>query len=72
MGFFPDGRIRDIDAGSSADKQGLKRLDCIFAINNINCIGEDGAEMERLVKDSGSSVKIGLLGPKKFDTNRSK
>ena len=74
MGFYPsdDGMIRDIQTGSSADLQGLKQNDQIFSINNINVIAEDNTELERLLKDSGSSVEIGVVRPKTFDTNLSK
>ena len=64
-----DGRIGAIKEGSSADQQGIKENDCIFSIDKINVFGKRHRVIGGLLQDSGSSVEIGVLKPKKFDPN---
>ena len=69
LSSYFDGRIDDVKKGSSADQQGLKEYDHIFSINKTNVVGESYKVLEGLLRNSGSSVEIGVLKPKKFDAN---
>ena len=64
-----DGHIHDVKKGSSADQQGIKQYDHMFSINKMNVVGEGHEVIEGLLRNSGSSVEIGVLKPKKFDAN---
>ena len=69
LSSYRDGDIENVQKDSSADKQGLKEDDYIFSINKTNVVGESNKVMEGLLRNSGSSVEIGVLKPKKFDAN---
>ena len=58
-----------VKKGSSADQQGIKEYDHMFSINKMNVVGESHEVIEGLLRNSGSSVEIGVLKPKKFDPN---
>ena len=66
------GTIEEIRKGSSADEQGIKENDYIFSIHKINNVGESHGVIGGLLQNSGSSVEIGVLKPKKFDPNQRK
>ena len=67
--FHHKGEIREIVAGSPADQHGIKDGDYLFSINKVNVIGEPREVFESLLQKSGSTVEIGVLKPKEFDTN---
>ena len=62
-------RFVSIIGGSSADVQGLKKGDYIFSINTKNVLEEESNVILRILREGGSSVKIGVMRPKNIDAN---
>ena len=66
LNLFLSGKIMSVVKDSSADVNGLKKLEQIFSINKRNVLGEDGVFMENMLKASHSSVEIGVLRPDEY------
>ena len=70
------GVIEHVDADSSADIQGLKRLDQIFCIDQKNVLEEDAKVIRAMLDDATNSnlshLEIGVIRPKKFALSQRK
>ena len=55
--------------GSPADIHGLKKGDLILSINKENVFEENPEVIRQILKESGSSVEIGVVRSKYIDAN---